>query len=79
MSQFVTPNQGRYDENPTPAYVFDLDQLKKRLAAVKGAVTREKTKICYGVKANPFLVEALKEEVDYIFVSIIRRTWITLL
>ena len=65
MSQFVTPNQGRYDENPTPAYVFDLDQLKKRLAAVKGAVTREKTKICYGVKANPFLVEALKEEVDY--------------
>lgn len=65
MSQFVTPNQGRYDENPTPAYVFDLDQLRKRVAAVKGAVTREKTKICYGVKANPFLVEVLKGEADY--------------
>lgn len=65
MYQFIKPRQdGRYDENPTPAYVFDLDQLQGRLLAIKKAITREKTKICYAVKANPFLVEALKGKVD---------------
>ena len=65
MSQFLEPNQGRYDENPTPAYVFDLDQLERRLSAIKGSITREKTHICFTVKANPFLVEVLKGKVDY--------------
>ncbi|MCI8731906.1 MAG: diaminopimelate decarboxylase [Lachnospiraceae bacterium] len=65
MSQFLEPNQGRYDENPTPAYVFDLDQLERRLSAIKGGITREKTHICFTVKANPFLVEVLKGKVDY--------------
>lgn len=65
MYQFVKPRQdGRYDENPTPAYVFDLDQLQGRLSAIKNAITRENTEICYAVKANPFLVEPLKGKVD---------------
>ncbi|MCI8814608.1 MAG: diaminopimelate decarboxylase [Lachnospiraceae bacterium] len=53
-----------YNENHTPAYVFDLDRLKERVAAIRAGITREHTKICFAVKANPFLVETLKGHVD---------------
>lgn len=54
----------QYKENLTPSYVFDLDQLQARVAAVKKGITRNGTRICYSVNANPFLVETLKDQVD---------------
>lgn len=54
----------QYKENNTPSYVFDLNQLRARVAAVKKGITRVGTRICFAVDANPFLVEALKDRVD---------------
>lgn len=54
-----------YNENHTPAYVFDLDRLKSRVAAVRAGITRANTKICFSVQANPFLTEKLKGQVDF--------------
>ena len=56
---------GLYDENITPSYVFDLDRLRERVEAVRAGIKRDGTKICFNVKANPFLVEVLKDQADY--------------
>lgn len=56
---------GLYDENVTPSYVFDLDRLRDRVEAVRAGIKRDGTKICFNVKANPFLVEVLKDQADY--------------
>ncbi len=55
----------QYNENHTPAYVFDLDRLKDRVAAVRAGITRPDVKICFSVRANPFLTEALKDQADF--------------
>lgn len=47
----------------TPAYVFDLDQLKERISLIRTKLG-EKVELCYAMKANPFLVEALQGYVD---------------
>ena len=36
----------QYNENHTPAYVFDLDRLKDRVAAVRAGISRKDVKIC---------------------------------
>ncbi len=59
----------QYKENLTPSYVFDLDQVQARVAAVKKGITRQGTRICFSVNANPFLVETLKDRVDGFVVS----------
>lgn len=55
----------QYNENHTPAYVFDLDRLKGRVDAVRAGISRKDVKLCYSVKANPFLTEALKAQADF--------------
>ena len=44
----------------TPAYVFDADAFRRRAEAVKAAFG-EKTRICFSIKANPFLLPFLPE------------------
>ena len=53
-----------YKENHTPSYVFDLDSLRARVEAVKKGITRKGARLWFVVAANPFLVEALKDQVD---------------
>lgn len=49
--------------NSTPAYVFDLDMLKERVLAIKEAL-KDKAKICYAMKANPFIIRPMDEYID---------------
>lgn len=49
--------------NITPGYVFDLDCLDARIEKLRCALGG-RAKICYAMKANPFLVEHLKDRVD---------------
>ena len=44
----------------TPAYIFDLDVLKERMEKLQ-SVLGEDVNLCYAMKANPFLVHAMKE------------------
>lgn len=48
----------------TPAYVFDLDALKKRVNRISACLKREKIDLCYAMKANPFLVGAMEPLVE---------------
>lgn len=47
----------------TPAYVFDLDALRARIACIKDILGNQ-IDLCYAMKANPFVVEHIKESVD---------------
>lgn len=47
----------------TPFYVFDMDELKKRVVAIR-EMLKGTASICYAIKANPFLVKALEGCVD---------------
>lgn len=47
----------------TPAYVFDLDALHRRIASVKERFGNHVI-LCYAMKANPFLVAPLRETVE---------------
>lgn len=47
----------------TPAYVFDIGKLKERVRAVRAALGG-RVRLCYAVKANPFLAEDLIGCVD---------------
>ncbi len=42
----------------TPSFVFDTDILKKRAGWIKEMI--HPAKLCFAIKANPFLVEALE-------------------
>lgn len=51
----------------TPCYVFDLDVLDARMEKLRRKLQEKlggRAKICYAMKANPFLVEHLKSRVD---------------
>ncbi len=51
----------------TPTYVFDEDDLLSRVEAIKQALTvseDRRVKLCYSIKANPFLIESLVDVVD---------------
>lgn len=43
----------------TPMYLFDLDKLNERIENMK-SILGENVTICYAMKANPFLVDAMK-------------------
>ena len=47
----------------TPLYVFDADEFQKRAALCKKAFG-ERTRLCYSMKANPFLLACLPEEIS---------------
>lgn len=48
------------EEEGTPAYIFDLDVLKERMEKLQ-SVLGDDVNLCYAMKANPFLVHAMKE------------------
>ena len=50
-------------KSSTPLYVFDLAELKRRVQYLR-QVLPEKVKLCYAVKANPFILEGLSGLVD---------------
>lgn len=55
------------EEYHTPAYVFDLDMLRKRVDMIRNCLRKElgeRIRICYAMKANPFLISPLKKCVD---------------
>lgn len=46
----------------TPAFIFDADELGRRAKNVKSAIGG--AALCYSIKANPFLLACLPEEID---------------
>lgn len=55
-------------EYGTPAFVFDFDEVNKRAIAIKNIMNEGATspiKLCFSIKANPFLIPALINTVDY--------------
>lgn len=47
----------------TPAYLFDIDHLHSRMMKVRELVA-SKIKICFSIKANPFLIPAMIKFTD---------------
>ena len=47
----------------TPLYLFHLDRLHQRMERIRSYVGT-RAGLCYAVKANPFLVQALNQEVE---------------
>lgn len=48
----------------TPAYIFDKDILKEGIKHIKELMPHCNN-LCYAMKANPFLINALNDEVNY--------------
>lgn len=48
----------------TPAYVFDLDALARRVEQISARLGQAGIHLCYAMKANPFLVGALAPLVE---------------
>ncbi|MCR5735913.1 MAG: alanine racemase [Lachnospiraceae bacterium] len=47
----------------TPIYIFDEDEVRERAVQIKN-ILGENTRLCYSIKANPFLIPALMYVVD---------------
>ena len=47
------------NEYGTPTYIFDIDELTERINKIK-QILGENIALCYAMKANPFLVDAMK-------------------
>lgn len=56
------------DEYKTPLFVFDEDEVKDRAEKIRDTLNERNSgnpiKLCYSIKANPFLIPALKDVVD---------------
>ncbi len=50
-------------EIKTPSYIFDIKTLKDRISFIRENLAKD-IRICYAMKANPFLVEYLIDVVD---------------
>lgn len=50
-------------EYGTPSFVLDVSQLKKRVQNIK-EIVGEKIALCYSIKANPFLIPVMLENVE---------------
>lgn len=55
--------EGWKDSVATPAYVFNLDELKDRLEMIRRCLGN-RIRLCYAMKANPFLVAPIQKLVD---------------
>lgn len=49
----------------TPSFVFDMDALKARLTAIRD-ILGSSIRLCYSIKANPFLIPYLEDQVNLI-------------
>ena len=49
---------------PTPCYIFDETECVKRAEKIKQEVNACGGKLCYAIKANPFLIPGLLPVVD---------------
>lgn len=47
----------------TPAYIFDIPKLKSRIQYLRSMLP-ETVKFCYAIKANPFVVKEMEEDVE---------------
>ena len=47
----------------TPSYLFDLDRFNERVRLVRSCFG-DQTSLCFSIKANPFLVGFLPDEID---------------
>ena len=47
----------------TPSYLFDLDLFSERVKLVRSYFGPQ-TSLCFSIKANPFLVGFLPDEID---------------
>lgn len=47
----------------TPAYVFDIDELNKRIAFIRQFLG-DQVHLCYAMKANPFVIGGIQETID---------------
>lgn len=47
----------------TPSYLFDLDELRERMNVIRNLLGSSIT-LTYSVKANPFLIPAMRKETD---------------
>ncbi|WP_075876729.1 diaminopimelate decarboxylase family protein [Merdibacter massiliensis] len=52
------------NEITTPSYVFDCDILLKRIRMMRKYFT-DSIHLCYAMKANPFIIEAIQDEIDH--------------
>lgn len=43
----------------TPSYIFDIDELTRRMDIIRSILGKD-IHLCYAMKANPFLVDAMK-------------------
>jgi diaminopimelate decarboxylase len=50
----------------TPFYLFDYDALSSRVQQIKNLLPKN-SRLCYAMKANPFLLDALKEDTQLLF------------
>ncbi len=50
-------------DNDMAFYVFDIEALKKRIAFLRNSLP-DNTKICYAIKANPFVVKEIINDID---------------
>lgn len=49
----------------TPAYIFNLDELVQRVMNIRNSLSPQ-VKLCYAMKANPFIIDWIADEVDYL-------------
>lgn len=52
-----------FEKYGSPIYVFDTQELKTRVKDIAG-IWGDKVKLCYSIKANPFLMKDMLEVVD---------------
>lgn len=48
----------------TPAFVFNIDNLQKRMTNLNSIANKYNIKLCYAIKVNPFLISYLNDYVD---------------
>lgn len=51
------------EEYGTPSFVFDTQNLKRRMASIK-EIVGDKVHLCYSIKANPFLIPTMLQCVE---------------
>ena len=54
------------DEYGTPSFLFDADELIERVEEIKSILSDSvnRIRLCYSIKANPFLIPSLIDKVD---------------